>query len=65
MVVYRISYVVVEEDILLKDRKWRPEGGEWEPRISFEIVGHCPKITAKHNWDAETRIPKSTSDEST
>jgi len=27
---------------------WRTEtatkGGEWEPQISFEIFGHCPKI---------------------
>jgi hypothetical protein len=29
---------------MLKNRKRRPEGGEWEPQISFEIFNHCPKI---------------------
>ena len=28
----------------LKDRKRRPEGGECEPQISFEIFDHCPNI---------------------
>jgi hypothetical protein len=28
----------------LKDRKRRLEGGEWEPQISFNIFGLCPKI---------------------
>ena len=28
----------------LKDQKRRPEGGEWEPQISFEIFDHCPNI---------------------
>jgi hypothetical protein len=29
----------------VKDQKWRPEGeGEWEPQISCEIFGRCPKL---------------------
>jgi hypothetical protein len=36
------------DEVNMKDRKRRPEGGEWEPPISFEIFGRCPKITAKY-----------------
>jgi hypothetical protein len=31
----------------VKDRKWRPEGGEWEPQISFKIFGRCPKLKSQ------------------
>jgi hypothetical protein len=33
---------------IVKDRKRRPKGGEWEPQTSHEIFRHCPKFTAKH-----------------
>ena len=35
---------LVVRAVNLKDRKRRPEGGEWEPQISFEIFDHCPNI---------------------
>jgi hypothetical protein len=28
----------------LEGLKRRPEGGEWEPQISFETFDRCPKI---------------------
>ena len=37
--------VIVKDELhLLKDRKRRPEEGEWEPQISFEIFDHCSNI---------------------
>jgi hypothetical protein len=33
----------------LKDQKRRPEGGEWEPQISFETFDRCPKINPKRH----------------
>jgi len=47
---------------LLKDRKRRPEGSEWEPRISFEIFSRCAKITAKHKQVLEAELLKPTGD---
>jgi hypothetical protein len=49
----------------LKDRKRRPEEGQWEPQISFEIFDHCPKITSSANKISEAKIPKPTRDKST
>ena len=34
--------------LMMRDRNWRPDGGEWEPiKISFEIdpSAYIPKIT--------------------
>jgi len=43
----------------LKDRKRRPEGGggNGSRKISLEIIGRCPKITAKHKQIPELRYP--------
>jgi hypothetical protein len=50
---------------ILKDQKRRPEGGEWEPQNSCKKFGRCPKVTPKHKWVGETKIPKPTGDKST
>jgi len=44
----------------LKDRKRRPEGEggvNGSRKISLEIFGRCPKITAKHKQISELRYP--------
>jgi len=40
--------------MVMKDRKRRPEGGEWEPQISFEIFGRCPKIKPQKQTHARS-----------
>ena len=49
----------------LKDQKRRLEGGEWEPQISFEIFGRCPKIIPSTNEILEVKILRPTRDKST
>ena len=43
--------------MFLKDRKWRPEGGEGSRKISFETLGRCPK---NHLQTRSERIVMST-----
>jgi hypothetical protein len=35
--------------LYMKDRKRWPEGGDWEPQISFETFDRCPKINPKRH----------------
>jgi hypothetical protein len=39
---------------LRKDRTRRSEGNEWEPQISFEIFGRCPKIKPQKRMHTRT-----------
>jgi hypothetical protein len=36
--------MVIQLWVLVKDRKRRTEGSEWQPQISFEIFDRCLKI---------------------
>jgi len=47
-------------EFMVKDRKRRPEGGEWEPQISFEMFSHCPKITAKRKHNPKLKYSSET-----
>jgi hypothetical protein len=40
---------VHQRGLFVKDRKRRPEEGEWELQISFETFDHCPKINPKRH----------------
>jgi hypothetical protein len=57
--------VLISLIVLVKDRKRRLKGGEWEPQISFEIFDRCPKITSSANEIPKAKIPKPTRDKST
>jgi hypothetical protein len=42
-----VVVVIFMSCVPVKDRKWRPEGGEWEPQISFKTFDHGSKINPK------------------
>jgi hypothetical protein len=44
--------------VKLKDRKWRPEGGEWEPiKIPLRNVAYVPKSSRNYSLLTRSRPP--------
>jgi hypothetical protein len=58
--------IKVEWSLIGSDTNWRTENGNQRgAQISFEIFGHCSKITSNHKQKVESKILKPTGVEST
>ena len=42
-----VKFVLVVNNVILKDRNGDKREGEWEPQISFENLGHCPNFNPR------------------